>query len=297
MKETADIWQKIRYYFTELELFKIQDVGITVSHLVIAVLSVIIAFILSSFVRTTLKRRVFARLKLDRGLEYALLRFVHYIILVVGVYVGLKTINLPLGALVGLFAVLGVGIGFGLQNVTSNFISGVILLIERPVKVGDRITVGDVWGDVEKISLRTTRVKTPDNITIILPNSRLLENNVTNYSFGSPTIRLRVPVGVAYGSDVDLVIRTLCDAAREHKTVLDTPEPAVWFRGFGDSSLDFELLVWIPDASRKFWILSDLNRDIDRRFREAGVEIPFPQHDLHIRAGTHPVHIEHLSQQ
>jgi len=288
MPENPTIWDKLSHYYSDLVLFKIQEVGITISHLVVAVLSILFSLIVSAVVRSLLRRRVFKRFQLDEGLEYALLKFVHYLILVIGVYMGLKSINLPLGALVGLFAVIGVGIGFGLQNLASNFTSGLILLLERPVKVGDRLELDDVWGDVIRINLRTTVIQTPDDIAIIVPNSKLLEENVTNYSFGNPRIRIHVPVGIAYGSDVDKATDIMIRAAKDHNLVMDAPAPKTWFREFGDSSLNFELLAWIPSAQRKFDVISDLNTAIDRGFREAGVEIPFPQRDLHLRSSDIP---------
>ena len=223
-------------------------------------------------------------MEIDQGLEYALLRFVHYVILIIGVYIGLKSINIPLGAIIGLFAVIGVGIGFGLQNLASNFISGVILLLERPVKVGDRLEVNDVWGDVKRINLRTTLIETPDKISIIVPNSKLLENQVVNYSYGDPKIRLHIPVGIAYGSDCEKVADLLVQVGLENEGVLNDPKPKTWFREFGDSSLNFILLCWIPNAANKYDITSELNHAIDRIFRENGVEIPFPQRDLHLRS-------------
>jgi small-conductance mechanosensitive channel len=276
--------EKLRYYYTDFELFKVQDVSITVSHLVVALFALVAAFLLSKIVRILLKRRVFRRVKLESGLEYALLRLVHYTILVIGVYIGLKTIKIPLEPLLGLFAILGVGIGFGLQKLAANFISGIILLIERPLRVGDRIEVEGLWGDVERINLRTTIVTTPDNISIIIPNASILDNNLTNYYHTNRKIRIRVPVGVAYGSDVHKVTSILQKAAEEEELVLDDPPPRVWFMEFGDSSLNFQLLCWIGDAALKFEVLNRLNRRIDDLFREEGVEIPFPQRDLHLRS-------------
>ncbi len=278
------LWEKIDYYFKEFVLFKIQDVGITISHLVVAMVAVIFSLLASKIIRSALKKHLFAKLDIDEGLQYALLRFIHYVVVIIGCYIGLKTVNIPLGAIVGLFAVIGVGIGFGLQNLTSNFISGVILLLERPVKVGDRLEVNDVWGDVKRISLRTTLIETPDNIAIIVPNSKLLENEVINYSYGDPKIRLRIPVGIAYGSDCDKATRILIEIADQHAQVLNHPKPKVWFREFGDSSLNFELLCWIPNSVTKFDIISELNYAIDRAFRDNQIEIPFPQRDLHLRS-------------
>ena len=281
-----NFWETVNHYYSQLVLFKIQDVGITISHLVVALLSILLSFLISAILRSVLKKRVLRKMNIDSGLEYTLLRFTHFTILILGFYIGLQTINVPLGALVGLFAVIGVGIGFGLQNLTSNFTSGVILLIERPVKVGDRLELDDVWGDVLKIKLRTTLIRTPDGISIIVPNSKLLDEYVINNSYGDPRIRLRIPVGIAYGSNVDLAISLMEQAAKEHATIQNSPPPKVWFKEFGDSSLNLELLCWIPRAEAKFDVVSDLNIKIDRLFRENEIEIPFPQRDLHLKSSA-----------
>jgi len=282
--DSQDLWEKLDYYFKEFVLFKIQDVGITISHLVVAVVAVLCSLVVSRLIRSALQKHLFNKLDVDQGLQYALLRFIHYLIVIIGFYIGLKTVNIPLGAILGLFAVIGVGIGFGLQNLTSNFISGIILLLERPVKVGDRLEVSEVWGDVKRISLRTTLIETPDNIAIIVPNSKLLENEVINYSYGNPKIRLRIPVGIAYGSDCEKATQILIDVAKQNERVLNNPAPKVWFREFGDSSLNFLLLCWIPNSTIKFDIVSELNYAIDRDFRNNQIEIPFPQRDLHLRS-------------
>ncbi len=287
--------EQLKYYFTELELFKIQDVGITISHIVVAVFAFIAALLVSKITRVIVQKRVCRRFDLDTGLEYALLKFIHYLILVLGVYIGLTTINVPLGPLVGLFAILGVGIGFGLQNVASNFISGLILLFERPIKVGDRIEVDGVWGDVIRINLRTTVVTTPDNISIIIPNSKILDNNVVNFYFSNRDMRLHVPVGVAYGSDMDRVTSILEEIAKENEKVLADPAPQVQLLEFGDSSLNLELLCWIPDAAMKYDMLNSLNRRIDERFRESGIEIPYPQRDLRFRSAETAIPIANKS--
>jgi len=278
------VWQSFNYYFKEFVLFKIQDVGITVSHLVVAVIAVLMSMVVSKLLRSALRKHLFKKVEIDEGLEYALLRIVHYVILVIGVYIGLKTINIPLGAIVGLFAVIGVGIGFGLQNLASNFISGIILLIERPVRVGDRLQVNDVWGDVKQINLRTTLIETPDNIAIIVPNSKLLENEVTNYSYGDAKIRLQIPVGIAYGSDCEKASELQIQVASQNRRILEQPKPKTWFREFGDSSLNFILLCWISHAEEKFDVISEVNHAIDKAFRANGIEIPFPQRDLHLRS-------------
>ena len=252
--------------------------------MVVAVIAVLLSLVLSQIIRSSLRNQVFKKLNIDEGLEYTLLRLVHFLILFIGIYIGLNTVNVPLGAILGLFAVIGVGIGFGLQNLTSNFISGIILLLERPVKIGDRLEISGVWGDVKHVNLRTTLIETPDGISVIVPNSKLLENEVVNYSYGNPKIRLQVPVGIAYGSDCQKAAEVLVQVAMDNKRVLVEPKPKAWFREFGDSSLNFMLLFWIPNAVEKYDVISEINYAIDAGFRKNGIEIPFPQRDLHLRS-------------
>lgn len=284
--DSSSLWEKLNYYYKDFVLFNIKDVGITLSHLMVGVAAVLISLVVSKLVRAAIRKHLFKKLDIDKGMEDALLRFTHYVILIIGIYIGLNTVNIPLGAIVGIFAVVGVGIGFGLQNLAANFISGIILQLERPVKVGDRLGFNGDWGDVKRINLRTTLVQTPDNVAVIVPNSKLLDNEVINYSFENPMIRLRVPIGVAYGSDCEAVTKLLLQIARENDRVLETPQPKVWFKEFGDSSLNFVLLCWIADVSDKNDILSELNYAIDKSFREHDIEIPFPQRDLHLRSAA-----------
>jgi len=283
-------WENINYYYKDFVLFKIQDVGITISHLMVAVIAVLVSLVVSKILRSSLRNHVFKKINIDEGLEYTLLRFLHFLILFIGIYIGLSTVNIPLGAILGLFAVIGVGIGFGLQNLTSNFISGIILLLERPVKVGDRLEISGVWGDVKQVNLRTTLIETPDGISVIVPNSKLLENEVVNYSYGNPKIRLQVPVGIAYGSDCQKAAEILVQVALDNKRVMIEPKPKAWFREFGDSSLNFMLLFWIPNAAVKHDVISEINFAIDAGFRKNGIEIPFPQRDLHLRSTEGIVH-------
>ena len=284
------LWENINYYYKDFVLFKIQDVGITISHLMVAIIAVLVSLVVSKIVRSSLRNHVFKKMNIDEGLEYTLLRFLHFLILFIGIYIGLSTVNIPLGAILGLFAVIGVGIGFGLQNLTSNFISGIILLLERPVKVGDRLEISGVWGDVKHVNLRTTLIETPDGISVIVPNSKLLENEVINYSYGNPKIRLQVPVGIAYGSDCQKAAEILVQVALDNKRVMIEPKPKAWFREFGDSSLNFMLLFWIPNAAVKYDVISEINFAIDAGFRKNGIEIPFPQRDLHLRSTEGIIH-------
>jgi potassium efflux system protein len=203
-----------------------------------------------------------------------------------GIIVAVQSIGLNLTSLAVVFGLLSVGIGFGLQNIVSNFISGLIILFERPIKIGDQITIGDVLGKVSNISLRATLIRTFDNISIIVPNSEFITSQVINWSHRDPKIRIHVNVGVAYGSDVPLVINSLLEVAQNHPEVLKDPAPKVWFIEFGDSSLNFDLLAWILSPKRRPDVISDLNKGIDEIFRKNKIQIPFPQIDLHIRSSV-----------
>jgi small-conductance mechanosensitive channel len=191
-------------------------------------------------------------------------------------------IGINLTGLAFFIGILSVGIGFGLQNIANNFVSGLILLFERPIKPGDMVSVGDTEGRVQEIQMRATTVLTRDNVTIIVPNSQLVSEKVINWSHKDPKVRIHIPIGVAYGSDVQLVTELLLKVAKGHPQVMDEPPPNVWFVDFGDSSLNFELLVWINNPILRKQIQSDLNYAIDAVFRQHNVTIPFPQRDLHL---------------
>ena len=257
---------------------------ITVATFIAAGLFVAASLWVSRRLRGLLQRRLFPRLHLDPGIEFSTLRFAHYAVLTLGVLLGLKTLQVDLTGIAVVAGILGVGIGFGLQNLASNFISGIILLIERPITVGDYVTVGDTDGEVRVISIRSTEIVTRDNISIIIPNSEFVSGRVVNWSHGDPRMRLRVAVGVSYGSDVDHVSRVLLEVARRHADVLDDPSPQVRLNRFGQSSLDFELLVWIGDPRHQEAVTSALHYAIRAAFLENGIEIPFPQQDLNIRS-------------
>ena len=193
-----------------------------------------------------------------------------------------------------LFSALSVGIGFGLQNVVNNFVSGLILLFERPIKSGDWVSVGSTEGHVKKIRIRSTLIQTLDRADVIVPNSELISAQVTNWMLRDKIGRVKVAIGVAYGSDTALVKKLLLEVAQTHEDVLNAPgehKPTVTFQDFGASSLDFSLRVFIPDIERRFIVASDLRFAIDAIFRENNIEIPFPQRDLHLRSSEVPVHL------
>jgi small-conductance mechanosensitive channel len=193
-----------------------------------------------------------------------------------------------------LLSALGVGIGFGLQAVVNNFVSGLILLFERPVRVGDYIEIGGNWAEIQKIGLRATTVQTFDQADVIIPNADLITNQVTNWTLSNRRVRLIIPVGVAYGSDVALVMETLMMCPEASSNVAKTPAPQVLFLSFGESSLDFELRVWVLDADERIKVKSELHQAIDRSFREAKIEIAFPQRDLHLRSLDESVILRHV---
>lgn len=277
---------------------QIPGVGLSVLVLFRLLALLALVFWLSSVFKRFIFRRFLSDSGLSRSLQYTVAQIVGYVILFVGAAITLQNAGIDLSALALLAGAIGVGIGFGLQNVTSNFISGIILLIERPVEIGDRVEVDGVAGQVSEIRARSTTVITNDNIAMVIPNSKFVEDIVTNWTHADPKVRFRVPVGVAYGSDVELVKSLLLKVAAEHPQALQKPEPTVFFNGFGQSSLDFELAVWSQEMSyrpRRF--KSDLNFAIEQAFRRAGIEIPFPQSDVRIReisrelAGTNGVSI------
>lgn len=248
---------------------------------------VIAVFWLSSQTKRFLFNRFLVNSGLNRSLQYALAQIASNAVLVVGLIIVLQNTGINLGALTVFAGAVGVGIGLGLQSIASNFISGLVILAERPITLGDRVEVGDITGQVEKIRARSTIIRTNDNITMIVPNQKFIEEPVTNWTYGDPRVRFRIPVGVAYGSDVEKVRETLIAVGREHPQALQDPAPNVFLERFGESSIDFELVVWSTEMSfrpRRF--KSDLNFAIAKKFRETGIEIPYPQRDVYIRSGN-----------
>jgi small-conductance mechanosensitive channel len=201
--------------------------------------------------------------------------------------VALNAVGINLSSLAVVAGAVGIGIGFGLQNIIQNFVSGIIILAERPIALGDRIEVGGVAGTVKKISLRSTEILTNDNISIIVPNSDFVTHPVTNWSHGDPRVQIRVSIGIAYGTDLDRFKKLMEEVAAENPDVLKSPEPTVYFVSFGDSAQQFELGVWtsaMTHSPRRF--ISDVNYAIERKLRENKIEIPFPQRDLHLKSGS-----------
>ena len=264
--------------------FSVGGKRVNMGHIVAAIVVLFAAFLVSGLLQRLLVQGVLTARQVEAGVQLAIARLVHYALVFVGFVVALTMLGFEFTQFTILLSALGVGIGFGLQAIVNNFLCGLILLFERPIRVGDTIELGGQWAQIRKIGLRATTVQTFDHADVILPNSDLINNQVTNWTLTNRHARIILPVGVAYGSDVPLVMQTLVTCAAENDSVMHTPEPLVFFRQFGDSSLDFELRAWIWDVSNRLRVISELHQEVDRRFREAGIEIAFPQRDLHIRS-------------
>ena len=267
-------------------IFTLGEAHITPLNIIYLILLTVILFWLSNKLKNLLIERVLGRTHLDLGARVAIGTMTRYVLLFVGSLIILQTVGINLTTLNVLAGAIGIGVGFGLQNVASNFISGLIIMFERPIKIGDRIEVADINGKVTGIGARSTTVRTNDNITIIVPNSKFIEENIVNWSFEENIVRFRIAVGVAYDSDIRLVKNLLLEVARENKDVLEEPKSAVRLMEFGDSSINLQLWVWTKTKlQRKTAFISDLNFAIWEKFRANDIEIPFPQTDLHIRSG------------
>jgi len=254
----------------------------------LAVLLLVLFFVTARF-RAWLVRRLEAGTKLDASARQAIGSIFNYVTLFVGFILILQTVGIDMTGLSVLAGGLGIGLGFGLQNIANNLVSGLIVLLERPIKIGDRIEVAGTEGQVVEIRARGTIVLTNDNIAIIIPNSRFITEEVVNWSYADAKVRFRIPVSVGFESDVRLVERILMEVAAANKDVLTDPQPAVRFVEFGDSGLKFELRAWSTTLiQRKGKLVSDLNFAILEAFRANGVSIPFPQRDVHLKRSPSP---------
>lgn len=274
---TTEAAAKVEHWF-DYPLLRLGDDTITVLTIAKVLFWIVAIIVVNRVFQRLILGRVLKRTRLEPGLQFAIAKIVGYLTVGFGCYFALVANGVDLSSLAVVAGALGLGLGFGLQNIVANFVSGLVLLTERPVAVGDRIEVEGAAGRVTKISLRATTVLTNDNISIIVPNLQLTSNPVTNWSHGSPLIRMRLPFGVAYGTDPEALRRLMLKLAKEHPDVLENPPPTVYFDGFGESALNFELAVWtktMTHSPRRF--RSDLYFLIEKRLRENAIEIPFPQ--------------------
>ncbi len=235
--------------------------------------------------------KMLAKRQMEIGVRHAIEKLIHYVMVFVGFLLAISALGLEITKLTIMLSALGVGIGFGLQSIVNNFVSGIILLFERPVRVGDIIEIGGKGAVIKRIGLRSTIVTTFDGADLVIPNANMVSNEVTNWTLSSRRARIQIPVGVAYGSDITLVIETLTTCGRENQWVAKSPDPQVLFLRFGESSLEFELRVWVFDFEKRMTARSEIHQEIDRRFRELKIEIAFPQRDLHLRTISEPVNL------
>jgi len=271
----------------DFPLFRAGGVQFTVGHLIELVVMLTLVWVAEMIFRRVFLARLLHRSRLKPSVQFAITKIARYAFLVLGIYLSLQAVEINLNSLAFLAGALGVGVGFGLQNIVSNFISGLIILAEAPIALEDRVEVSGVVGRVTEINLRSTTVITNDNICIIIPNSNLITGTVVNWSHGDPTVRTRIPVGIAYGTDIEKVRTLLLEAAAAEPEVLKTPAPDVLFVGYGDSAINLELAVWSNMmVSQPLGFKSRLYYAIHKTLEANKIEIPFPQRDLHLRSGT-----------
>jgi small-conductance mechanosensitive channel len=271
-------------YFMNFRLFEINKTAVTPSSIFMFLIFIALFALSSRLLQRVLRTHVFSHMKIDAGIQYTLTRITHYLIMIIGAVIGFQFIGIDLTGLAIILGFLSVGIGFGLQNVTSNFVSGLILLLERPIKVGDTVMVGNQEGDVVEINMRSTTIRTPNNVAVIVPNSEFVSSKLENWSYGDDSVRVDVNVGVSYESDLETVIRCLKEVAAENPQVLKSPPPDVLHTGFGDSAWNMRLRIWLEHSRRHWEVQSAINCAIVNKFRQNGVEIPFPQQDLRLRS-------------
>ncbi|MAD59520.1 MAG: mechanosensitive ion channel protein MscS [Flammeovirgaceae bacterium] len=266
-------------------LFKIGDSEVSIGTIVIFFASFYLLVLVSKNVRLLLLNKILARSKLKKSFRESIANGVRITMMLIGTIIIIQAVGIDLSALSLLAGALGVGIGFGFQKVTDNLISGLTILVEEPIKVGDRVEVGEVSGDIVNISLRATTIVTNDNISIIVPNSEFISSQVINWSHNNRIIRFRLPVGVSYEEDPEIIKKLLLEVADENPNVQKEPKPKVFFEKFGDSSLDFKLGIWTSSHTDKpEFIRSEINYAIFQKFRENNIKIPFPQRDVHIKS-------------
>jgi len=275
------IWDVLTYQITVIQGNPLTALGI-----IQLLLIVVVALFLAGRLTRLLTRYLVNRLGVAVSIASIVGSTIRGLVIFVGLYIALTSIGLELGVLLVPLGAVGIGLGFGLQRIAENFVSGLILLTERPISDGDIIEVNTVRGVVEKIGLRSTLLRTFDNTRVTVPNSELISNQVDNWTLADRIVRIRFTVGVAYGSDVRLAEKLLREALTNHADVLPEPEARVFFIEFGDSSLNFLIFAWVDTPAKRLTTLSDLHFAIDEAFRENDIEIPFPQRDVHLRSGS-----------
>ncbi|MBS4013646.1 MAG: mechanosensitive ion channel [Bacteroidetes bacterium] len=290
MEYLVSLYEKVREVI-DYPLFYLGKNPINLSLILFVIISITLLFLLASFIKRLLQNRILARYNVDIGVRQSVSTIIRYVIIVIGLTIIIQATGIDLSFLAIIAGALGIGIGFGLQNITNNFVSGLVILFERPIKVGDRIEVitesdEKISGDVIDISSRATTIITNDNISIIVPNSNLISSTVINWSHNDRKVRFNFKVPVHYKENPETVKKLLVEVALENDGVLKSPPPDVLFDDFGDSELVFILRVWTSKYIQKPGVLrSQLYYAVYKKFNDNNIEIPFPQRDLHLKSG------------
>lgn len=285
----GEIDEKMDVLLTKLyEIFTAQILDVGGTKFSIATIAsllglIILTFYVSKLISEIIRRSLLTRLRVNRGLQEAITVFIKYVLITLSSVIVLQTAGINLSSLAVIAGVVGIGIGFGLQNLASNFISGLVLLFEQTLKVGDYIEIGELKGTIEKISIRSTILRTDDDVFVIVPNQRFIEHNTVNWSYEGHTCRIHIPISVAHDTDLLVLTEALLTAARHEPRVLSTPPPEVRFHKFERDSLGFELLVWIDEPDANEPIRSSLNFRIAYEIRERGIKIPLPTREIVLR--------------
>ncbi|MDX2443937.1 MAG: mechanosensitive ion channel [Bacteroidales bacterium] len=263
--------------------FNAGEINITLGNVVIFFFTLWLAMLISNITSAILEQDILYRMKLKRGVPRTISTLVKYAVITIGFLIAIAAAGMELQNLTIIIGALGVGIGFGLQDVINNFISGLILLFERPIQVGDTVQVGELWGDVKRIGIRASVIRTFSGSEVIVPNGMLISREVTNWTLSDSKRRLDLEVGVAYGTELNKVIEILKKCASDHKEVMEDPGPSAWFTGFGDSSINFKLVFWFPSFDGGLAVKTEVGLAVDKALKEANITIPFPQRDLYIK--------------
>ncbi|MBN1456944.1 MAG: mechanosensitive ion channel, partial [Sedimentisphaerales bacterium] len=271
-----------------------KTVPVTLADVCLSIIIVIVTVAATRNIPGLLEISVLRRLPIDFGIKFAITTIAKNIIIIVGIVMAFATIGVGWAKVQWLVAAMTVGLGFGLQEIFANFISGLIILLEQPIRVGDTVTVGEINGTVTKIRARATTIMTWEKKELIVPNKEFITGRLVNWSLSDKIVRVDVPVGIAYGSDTKLAHEILLKVAAEHPLVVDDPKPTALFLDFGSSSLDFELRTYIKGIERFFDVRDELHTAVDQEFRQANITIAFPQRDLHVRSISANLPIESI---
>lgn len=285
IQDIIDFLERI-WALTGFKLFTLTGTDFTLGDVLYFLISIVLIIYVANWIRNLLVNKILSRYQLDIGIRQSIGTISRYIILIIGFFVIIQTAGINLSSLGLIFGALGVGIGFGLQNVTNNFISGIIILFERPIKVGDRIDVGEIKGDVVKISARATTIITNDNIAVIVPNSDFINSTVINWSHNDRMVRFNFPVRVSHKANPEHVKQVLMEVFDRNEGILRNPKPDVLFNSYDEDSLNFILRIWTSEyINRPNVLKSQLYYEVFNAFKKENIEIPFPQRDLHLKSG------------